>query len=223
MNRRNLLFGLTSLPAVEFQQIGEGTPAPAETQVISDLRESALYFRSVQYETIMEPGDEALTLHSWACGFIAHPASRSTYRKFPNLLDDGEVAFTIPGLPTMITQSMERTPDLFGEDAVICAVTDTYGANGAFAICLNGVLVQLLCLEPASGLAEQESIDAVRTIATAIQQRDPGFYGRGTMNRQILFDHVASTDDVREAFSQVRVRDDRYSFTQGDGISDFWE
>lgn len=223
MNRRSFLLGAPAISAIIHQSSDQSTTTLATTQTLRDLRAAALYSRCVQYEIRRAVDDEIFTLGSWACGFIAHPASRSTYRKFPNLLDDGEATFLLPGLPELKATNVERTTELFGEDAIVCPVTDEHGSHGAFAICLNGVLVQLLCLEPGPGMESQESIEAVRTIASAIQERDSNFYGRGEMNRCILFDHVASFDDVREFFPQLRVREDHYLFTQDDGLSDFWE
>lgn len=165
------------------------------------------------------------TLHSWACGFLAHPASRSTYRKFPNLFENGIVDFTLPGLPTMRSELVERSDSLFGEDAFLSLMTsmESDSSNGALMLCLNGVLVQLLCIEPTSELPVEEALTTVKTIAAAIQSRDPDFYGRGEMNRSILLDHVASTDDVKLVFPHVRLRENHYVFRQDDGLSDFWE
>lgn len=184
-----------------------------------------MQFRTTLYDVTLDPDGKILRLYSWVSVFLAHPASRSIYRKFANLFDDGHVVFSLPGLPTMHSVFVERSADIFGEDATLTKLTmdDTGVAKGALAMCLNGSMVQLLCLEPTADIDNNDAVSAVRTIADAIQQRDPSFYGRGSMTRQVIFDHVASTDDIKTVFPYVRLREDHYVFTQDDGISDFWE
>lgn len=184
-----------------------------------------MYYRSVKYDVAFDVDGDIRTMHSWACGFIAHPASRSMYRQFPNLLESGDVVFELPGLPQLRAKLIERSAEIFGEDAALCEVSSIEGQGrfGAFAICLNGALVQMLCLEPTESEAEEDPGEAVRSIAESIQTRDPEFYGRGELNTHIVLSHVALTEDIKLVYPNVRLREDHYVFTQDDGVSDFWE
>ncbi len=223
MNRRSIVASVGILPAAQAMQSATPAASPVATHVFGDIRESSMFYASKQYE--IEREGDPLILDSWACGYIAHPASRSTYRQYPNAFEGGMGAFELPGLPVMVALDSERSADIFGEDAVLASVAnpDDADSQGAIAVCQNGVLVQVLCLHPAIGLAADEAVESVRSIAASMHERDPEFYGRGEMTRSILQSRVTQAEDLHTAFERVRLISENYLFRMDDGVSDFWE
>lgn len=225
LNRRSLLSATPTIGLASKMETPESTPFPYGQHDFSNLRDASMYYRSCRYDVALELDGPIYALHSWACGFLAHPASRSTYRQYPNLFEDGPVEFLMPGLPGMGGELIERSESIFGEDATLIALTglDAPDASGAMAICLNGALVQMVCLEPADDLNPADAESTVRALAESIQARDRDFYGRGELNREVVFRHVALPEDIKYVFPRLRLREDTYMFKQDDGISDFWE
>ena len=131
----------------------------------------------------------------------------------------------MPGLPEMKGELIERSEEIFGEDATLISLTNdnSQDSSGAMAICLNGALVQVICIEPASDLTPEDAESFIRKMAGSVQARDPEFYGRGEMNREIVNSHVVTPADIKLVFPRLRICEDSYIFRQTDGISDFWE